>query len=220
MIKLFKINHSVEASEIGCFPQVQEKWLGPTDFWAANSYTMTPLKGLIEFAIIFPKFEIARHSKLTDWVSSVNIDANYLMATTRFYDLLKSFVMDEYQHFPAPVHTPQGVIDYHLIYFPWPHSDDFIDWQKSTFRRTTPDGDNFLVQFENTKERLLTKDAHEIQIENIVVRTELITMDIFRFKGFETGFYVSAKLKEAMVANGMTGIRYEQAGWLDKSSPA
>ncbi len=216
MIELFKLQHSTEAGVIGSIPQVDIHWPGPTDYWAPNSYTMTPLKGPIEFDIVFPEFKISKYGKLTDWVSVLNINRNYLMVTTRLYDLLRTFVMDEYQYFPAPVQTPQETVDYHLIYFPWPRSDDFIDWPKSTFRRVTPSGDSFLVQFENTKERQLIKDAHEIQIENIVVRTELITIDVFRFRGFERGFYVSARLKEAMVERGMTGIRYERTEWLEK----
>lgn len=219
MIVLFKINHSVEIPEVGTQPQVQTKWLGPTDFWAPNSYTMTPLKGPIEFDIVFPVFEIAKYAELTDWVGvGGGITINYLMVSTRLFDLLKTFQMDEYQYFPAPIQTPHGIVDYHLIYFPWPREDDFIDWPKSTFRRVTASGDSFLVQFNNTKERQFAKNAHELQIDNIVVRTEQVTMDVFRFAMYELGFYVSARLKEAMIANGMTGIRYERAEWLDKSN--
>src|SRR5262245_21144027 len=143
MIEIFKMSHSVEASEVGNFPQVEEKWLGPGDYQDSGSYSRTPLKGPINFDIIFPKFEIARDGKLTDWAGSLNINRNYLMITTRLYDLLKTFQMDEYQYFPAPVHTPNRIVDYHLIYFPWPRGDDFIDWQRSTFRRIAPSGDSF-----------------------------------------------------------------------------
>ncbi|MCC6280694.1 MAG: hypothetical protein IT262_08845 [Saprospiraceae bacterium] len=216
MMKLFKLEQSVEGPIIGDFPQVQEKWPWLTDRWGENSYTMTPLKGRIEFDIVFPYFELAKRAKLTDWVSAVNVDRNYLMVSTRLLALLKGFVLDEYQYFPVPVHTPNKIVDYHLIYFPWPRQDDFINWEKSTFRRITKSGENILLQFENAKARNLAKDAHEIQIEKIIINTNKITMDVFRFRSFHLGFYVSERLKNAMESAGMTGIVYEIPEWLPK----
>lgn len=216
MIELFKMNRSVEVSEIGRFPQVEQRWIDPVDYWAPNSFAMTPLQGSINFDIIFPVFEAAQSAKLTDWVSTVNIDRNYLMVTTRFYRLLQSFKMDEYQHFPTQIRTHEGILNYNLIYFPWPRGDDFIDWERSTFHRITANGDCILMQFKNVKERQLAIDSHEIRIEKLLIHTEKITMDIFRFKGFEDGYYVTRRLKDSIETNGMTGIRFEKAKWMDK----
>ncbi len=217
MKSFFKLKHSVEIPEVGTQPQIQTSWPGPTDYWAPDSYTNTPLKGKIDFVIVFPEFEIDELAKLTDWVGAVNINRNYLMISTRFYELLKAFQMDEYQHFPAPVKTPGGMVDYHLIYFPYPRGDDFINWEKSLFKRVTPDGRHSVISFANSKERQLASDAHEIQTEKIVVRWEKVTMDIFRFRAFEAGFYVSEQLKQAMENRGMTGIRYEKTSWLEQA---
>ena len=216
MINLFKLRQSVDASVIGVFPQVGERWPWSADRWGADSYTMTPLKGPIEFEIIFPHFVLEDGAKLTDWVSTPNVDRNYLMVSTRLMDLLKEYRLDEYQYFPAPVHTPKGIVDYHLIYFPWPRGDDFIDWEKSTFLRVTASGERTILQFEHSKARNLARDAHEIQIEKMVLHPEKMTYDAFRFRSFHSGFYVSERLKNAMEAAGMTGIVYEVPEWLPR----
>ncbi len=213
-MKLYKLKQSVNASTIGVFPQVGEKWPWPTDRWGSDSYTMTPLKGPIEFKIIFPQFILEEGAKLTDWVSTVNIQRNYLMVSTRMMDLLKEFILDEYQYFPVPIHTPKSIVDYHLIYFPWPRGDDFIDWGNTIFQRTTDSGVITLERFGNTRERQFAKNKHELSMYQPMLYEEKITCDVFRFLGYDSGFYVSERLKNAMEAAGMTGIVYEVPEWL------
>ncbi len=215
MMKLFKLEQSVEGPIIGDFPQVQEKWPWPMDRWGENSYAMTPLKGPIEFDIIFPYFELAKRAKLTDWVSAVNVDRNYFMVSTRLLALLKGFVWDEYQYFPVPVHTPNEIVDYHLIYFPWPRQDEYIDWKSSIFQHIVPSGAIEEIQFENSG-RYLMEHTDDVKMEKAVIFSENITLDLFRFKNYNSGFYVSERLKNAMEAAGMTGIVYEIPEWLPK----
>ncbi len=214
----YKINHSVTISEVGTQPQVDTQWVGPTDFWGVNSYTHTPLVGPIDFAIVFPSFHLSQLAKITDWFGDGGgISMNYFMVSARLYSLLQTYQMDEYQYFPAPVNTPGGIVDYHLIYFPYPREDDFIDWGHSLFRRITPSGESRLIQFSNSKERQLARDAHEIHTEKLIVHLEKIKVDIFRFKRFESGFYISEQLKAAMESKGMTGIRYEKVAWPEQT---
>lgn len=211
MIELFKLRHSVELSEVGTFPQVEIEWTGPTDFWASTSYTSTPLNGYVKDDIVFPKFKLSNLGKLNDWVGdNGGVGMNYFMISTKLLELLKSFQMDEFQHFPAPVQTKHGIVNYHLIYFPWPRGDDYIDWSKTTFHRKDSTGKMSFVQFQNTKERQLAKDAHEIETDRLVVHAHRITMDVFRFRGFETGVYVSKRLREAILSAGITGIKFEK----------
>lgn len=213
-MKLFKLKKSVDASVIGVFPQVGERWPWPTDRWGADSYTMTPLKGYIEFKIIFPYFELEKGAKLTDWVSTVNVDRNYLMVSTKLVDLLHTFILDEKQDFPALVHTPEGITKYHLVYFPWPRQDDFIDWKKSVFEKNPEDG-AFGIQFEDSRNYLMQHNENT-KIKDIVIFPERITCDVFRFTNYQSGFYVSERLKNAMETAGMTGIEYEVPEWLPK----
>lgn len=99
MIRFFKLKHSVNHSIIGVFPQVDEAWPWAIDRQVVNSYTRTPIKGRIEFDIVFPEFKLNAGAKRTDWMSSVNIGRNYLMVSTRLLELLKGFILDEYQLF-------------------------------------------------------------------------------------------------------------------------
>lgn len=215
MIKFFKLAHCVEISEIGMYPQVKIDWPWDVDYRGERSYIQTPLRGPARQDIVFPRFKLERAAKANDWVGDGGgVGMYYWMISKRLYDLVKTFNIDEYQYFPAPVHTPKSIVDYHLIYFPWPRGDDFIDWEKSTFRRVTPNGEGEIEQFNNTKERQLAKNKHELQTVQLVLNVEKITMDAFRFMGFETGFYVSERLKNAMEAAGMTGIVYEVPEWL------
>ena len=217
MIKLFKLAHCAQIPVIGYYPQIEIDWPWDVDYRGERSYIQTPLSGPVRQDIVFPRFKLAKLAKANDWVGDGGgVGRKYWMISTRLYDLIQTFSIDEYQYFPAPVHTLNGVVDYHLIYFLWPRGDDFINWERSVFRRTLPSGNNQSEQFANTKERQFAKDEHELQIVDLVLNTEKITVDIFHFKGFETGFYVSERLKNAMEADGMTGIEYEIPEWLPK----
>jgi len=214
MIKLFKLAHCVEVSEIGTYPQVQIDWPWDVDYRGERSYIQTPLRGPVRHDIVFPRFTLEKVAKTNDWVGDGGgVGMYYWMISTKLYEIVKTFKMDEHQYFPAPVHTPKGIVDYHLIYFPWPRGDDFIDWEKSTFQRVTASGERTVLQFENSKARNLARDAHEIQIESIVLHPEKMIFDTFRFRSFHSGFYVSERLKNAMEAAGMTGILYEVPEW-------
>ena len=212
MINVFKL--AVDASVVGVYPQVGERWPWSADRWGPDSYTMTPLKGPIEFEIIFPHFVLEDGAKLTDWVSTPNVDRNYLMVSTRLMDLLKEYRLDEYQYFPAPVHTPKGIVDYHLIYFPWPRQDDFIDWEKSLFKEDN-EGVSVELRFQESR-RFLMENNDNTKMKEAVIFPDKITMDVFRFTNYRSGFYVSERLKNAMEAAGMTGILYEVPEWLPR----
>ncbi len=210
MINVFKL--AFDPSAVGVYPQVGERWPWATDRSGPDSYTMTPLKGHITFNIIFPHFVLEDGAKLTDWVSATNINRNYWMVSTRLMELLKKYHLDEYQYFPAPVHTPTGIVGYHLIYFPWPRQDDFIDWEKSLFKEDNQ-GISVELKFPESRKYLMENNDNT-KMKEAVIFPDKITMDVFRFTNYRSGFYVSERLKNAMEAAGMTGIVYEVPEWL------
>ena len=216
MIEIFKIKTSVESAIIGTFPQIEEKWLGPTNFWGENSYTKTPLQGPIEFQIIFPQFRLSPRGRLTDFVSSVNVQRNYLFISDKLWAIIRKFELDEHQQFDVPVYVNGKTHDFHLIYFPWPRSDDFIDWKESSFFQIDESGGQFIKAFENTRDYQFNNRPNDLIVRKnqITLFEDKIKWDVFRFTNFDSGFFVSKRLKEAMESAEITGVVYEPAIWM------
>jgi hypothetical protein len=217
MLKLFKLAHNLEIAEIGYYPQVEISWPWSIDYWGERSFVNTPLSGSVREDVVFPRFNLASQAKANDWVGNgAALEISYLFVSTRLYELMRSFQMDNHQQFPVPVETSVDTLGYHLIYFLWPRSDDFIDWQNTIFQRTSASGETNLEQFNNTRERQFAKNNYELSMYQPGIHSEKITCDAFRFGGYDMGFYVSERLKNAMESAGMTGIVYEVPEWLPK----
>lgn len=159
MLKLFKLAHNAEIAEIGYYPQVEVSWPWSIDYWGERSFVNTPLSGSVRDDVVFPKFNLASRAKANDWVGNgAALEINYLFISDRLYELMRSFQMDEYQQFPVSVEAQGNTLDYHLVYFLWPRSDDYIDWQNTIFQRTTGSGETNFEQFKNTRERQFAKN--------------------------------------------------------------
>jgi hypothetical protein len=219
MTKLFKFSDSANSKEIGYHPQLRGTWTGPTDYWAPNSFANTPVEGRIDFNIIFPKFDLENKAKLTDRVSTGSLTGDYFIVSERLLDLLEGFKMDEYQYFPIDINTPSISVRYMIIYFPFPRDNNFINWEESIFDRELPTGDKIHERFANAQKYLLAKDGHQLKDNNLIINYEEISsVDIFRFKWYKLGFYVSERLKNAIDHNGITGVRFEEAEWFIENS--
>lgn len=215
MINFYKLECSTEKEEIGWYPQLKSLWIASTDYWGPESYTNTPLEGRIGFDIVFPKFDLEENAKLTDYVSTGALTGDFFVISDRLLTIFQGFKMDEYQHFPIEVGTPDGSVSYNIIYFPFPRTNDIIDWRSSIFKRMLPNGEVAIEFFENARSYNLAKNIHELQAEKLVIHApKLALFDIFRLKWYKSGIYISERLKLAMEESRITGVRFEEAEWL------
>ena len=207
MIEVFKLSESVEIKEIGYeFPQVEEDW-GNMDYWGKSSVISTPLSGIINFKVIFPKFLLRKHAKLTDMLSANNA-SRYLMVDEKLFRLLSEFSLDDFQYFIEKVHAPQGAIDYYLIYLTTPREDEFFDWSKCLFY-DFHDPERKLFAVKDAKSYYAAANGKVLKPERLVVLKNQPKYDLFRFLYLSgSWFYVSGRLKSAMEAARITGVRY------------
>ncbi len=211
MIEIFKLSNSAVIREIGYeFPQIDTEWWEGVDYWGPESVSNTPLEGVISFKVIFPKFTLKENAKLTDMLSSHNI-IKYLMVSERLFLLFKEFKMDDFQYFVEKVQTPQGSIDYYLVYLTTPRDTDFFDWENCVFYDVNdPERKTFSVP--DAKAYYKATAGKVLKPDRIVVKPNQPAFDLFRCRFFEGGnrFYISSQLKNAMEAAKITGIRLDK----------
>jgi len=209
MIEVFFLTHANTKDEIGCYPQLKEDWTN-VEYWGTTSINSTPLEGHIPFRISCPKFILEKQAKLTDKISSVAESCKMIMISERLFRLFTEFKMDAHQYFVEKVIAPDGEIDYYLIYLPYPRDDEFFNWEHCLFY-DFHDPEKKIFSVADAREYYKAKNGKILKPERLVVRDGQPAFDLFRCRFYDGGtrFYVSSRLKQAMEAAGITGVRFE-----------
>jgi hypothetical protein len=210
MTKYYKLTYSAAVAEIGDYPQVQIRWPWTSDYWGKESYTNTAHSGRIEYDIVFPEMYLAPRGKITDMPAIIGLDMLFLVVSTRFLALLQQFHMDEYQCFSRPIALQDGSETFHILFFPWPREDEYIDWSNSSFWQQVDGGEQKIVRFENAVAWMYARKQTPKEIKT---HEERFQYDIFRFMYYQRGFYVSEALKQAIEAARLTGMWFEDPEW-------
>ena len=208
MIEVFFLTHANTKDEIGCYPQLKEDWTN-VEYWGTTSINSTPLEGHIPFRISCPKFILERQAILTDKIISNNT-SRYLMISERLFRLFTEFKMDAHQYFVEKVIAPDGEIDYYLIYLPYPRDDEFFNWEHCLFY-DFHDPEKKIFSVADAREYYKAHNGKILKPERLVVRDGQPAFDLFRCRFYSGGtrFYASSRLKQAMEAAGITGVRFE-----------
>jgi hypothetical protein len=92
-----------------------------------------------------------------------------------------------------------------------PRDDDFIDWEKSFFFDVN-DPEKKVFSVIDAKDYYQSANGKVLKSERLVIKPNQPSFDLFRCRYFNGGnrFYVSTRLKGAMVNAKISGIRLDR----------
>lgn len=211
-MQYFKLEHSINPSEIGIFDQVQKFQVDPG---TPHPFMYIPSEGELDPEAKFPLLYLEPRAKWTDFLHFVPSAGNFLLVSPKVLSLLQRFDMDVYQSYKVEVAREKEAYPYHLLRFPWSRNRDYIDWGKSVFGHTTQFGQDFIqeVQFANydafyAYKKPLFKKKERLGVEALFFKEEPIKKDVFRLLFISSGIYLSERIKDVFQEEGITGCRF------------
>jgi hypothetical protein len=218
-MKYYRISYCIDKKIIGHNPQVQKKtWNGrPFD---KGSFAMHLLFDPIPTHPAIPTLEFYKSAKTTSLIDIVEIDINkFLIINELFLEFIKSFCNDSFHIWKIKATKKEVDYTYYIFYLD-EYKSDFIDYDKSIFKLFEDLG---AFQYKDLDQEIkITSEVDflykcsnysfgELQPTKIVLNTKNQEVDFFRcaHNGM-AGYYVSERLKQAILENGFTGIRFEE----------
>lgn len=212
------MNETSETKIIGKFPQLEKMFVGfhglyRYEAWglfnSRNSAPMKQVKG----------FDMKYHSKMTDWISFVQVGFGAALISERLYNLFLSFESMPFIAVDAEVNHRNKTYLYKFLYFT-ESFEQFIDFNKSRFYIGRLDWEKNIelkslsayrmAQESLEQEIAKTGKINRVKILELHIDPDLADKDIFKLP-FLTQYIVSERLKAAIETNGITGLKFEPA---------
>ena len=220
-MKYYRLRHSLEKKELGHYTQIQKiTWNGrPYD---DGAFGTQGLFNPIHNNPAIPTLEFYKSAKTTSLIQMVEIGIDeYLIINESFLEFLKPYCNGSFQTWKIKATKKEVDYTYYIFYLD-EYKSDFINYDKSTFElfeknystislnqeiKVTSDVD----YLDKCREFIGLYGIPSIQPVKIVLNTSNEEVDFFRcaHNGM-AGYYVSERLKEAILNNGFTGMRFEE----------
>lgn len=179
-----------------------------------------PYEGKIDIDFQLPEPFLEKKAKETTFLNTMIIPLQFLVFKKYFINFIKDFNIGEFKTWSLKVHHNNNVInDYEMFYLPNSSQKDIIDFKKSKFEinedwiiRTTIgevidffDYEKYLIELNNhlTPPYLLANDLY-LDFSN--QKKDLIRLTNMPMTG--NGYYISEKLKEEIIKQKFTGMRF------------
>ncbi|MEM0578272.1 hypothetical protein [Flavobacterium polysaccharolyticum] len=218
-MKYYRLRHSLEKKELGHYTQIQKTiWDGrPFD---KGSFAMHLLFDPIPTHPAIPTLEFYKSAKTTSLIQMVEIGLTlYLTINDTFLEFLKPYCNGSFHTWKIKATKKEVDYTYYIFYLD-EYKSDFINYEKSIFKLFESLG---AFQYKDLDQEIkITSDVDyldkrrnygffELQPVKIVLNTSKLEIDFFRcaHNGM-TGYYVSERLKQAILDNGFTGMRFEE----------
>ncbi|MBN8682049.1 MAG: hypothetical protein J0L99_05335 [Chitinophagales bacterium] len=173
---------------------IQEKYTKPFDFEPE-----------------FPRFELDADAIPADILNVHNL-SEFLIVSKKFYNVIQSFNLGNYQVFERDLITAQGNILYYILYFPDCQDEQLIDWSKSRFLMEPRDGGKkYWAMPQNSEAYIaLLPGTQLVWEEYLVTKMPPIGLDMFRLSAIRNFacHYVSPALRQALEAEKMIGVNF------------
>jgi hypothetical protein len=166
------------------------------------------------FTPLFDNFILEYKAKFTDLLSNVFFDYTI---NKKMLDILLSHNLSAYEAHPIKVQKSKKILDYYCFYI-YGRGFEHIDLDKSVFYE---DADNHVsysprryVKINQINDIVYWAKNNPnfpyLRIEKFVYKNHIKNLDMFRVFYFNSGIYISEKLKLALESNGITGIAFEE----------
>jgi hypothetical protein len=224
-MNFFIMKPTADSTIIGKYPQLEKMFDGFHGFYRYEAWGLqsdrrqTPMEHLAGFKLYY-------HAKVTDMVSAAQFGIDAGLFSSRFYDLLQKFDCMEMISVDSEVFHHNKKYPYKFIYFPQTHNQ-FIDFERSRIylHRSGWIGDvtvknyeefsNYLQELDELNRILIEKKEYSqtrmMSFLELYLDEKKATKDFFRLARIAGHWIVSARLKEAIEAAGMTGMKFISA---------
>ena len=215
----YKLDHSLNSKEIGCFPQSESMAPGYMRYSENSVYNIDYTKK-IDFEPNFKHIQLSKRSKVTDMLNTVAIRTDALVISQKmFAEIQKHKVPDTFQIFDVSVLDSKKNNLAYLFFYIYDLGLHMIDFKAMNFRKMSlfnrkdkipiaiESQEHFQKLRENDKKN---EDYYSYLTDQLRLIEANIKTDIFRLAMVEpaSGYYVSERLKETLEASGCTGFRF------------
>lgn len=169
----------------------------------------------INFDLRMPVFLLNKRAKKTDLIFSNHYSPfASLLISERLWIILQKFKLPAYQLYPTVLKDSKGnVYPYHFIYF-YESDDSYLDFPKSSFYVKIRGENGFSIKEQKVKsledyfklKRLFKEENIKLEVLEPVLK-EGIPLDLFRTKKVFLPLFISEALRNALLENGITGIK-------------
>ena len=219
-MKYFKLRHNgIDFKEVGSYPQLEKLiFLGDYEKAEVSGY-----RNSIQENWRIPELEFGDKAKRTSLLSSCISSIVFLIFDFNSIDFLMNFKIGKHQTWPIKVHYKNEVLsDYLLFHISHPMDkvivnyaeSEFLigklgDWKDPSVRNPVKvdSYENYLSLLEVLKE---TTDKSQIRCNKLVFDFKNTDLDMFRLIDvpFGNGYYVSERLRDAILAQRFTGMMF------------
>lgn len=208
-MEFFILNYSLDLKEVGVENQIQN--IAP-DYNPEAEYSWRHIKPQepINYRFRAPNFILEPKAIMTDFLNFVPGPRFMLLISDKFFDLMKGFHLPEFQKFTSKVFYEGKDFNYNLVYFSNSFDSKFIDFKQSKFAITKFGKfvESIIISSEDDfwRKKETIKRPLRISFVSLILKEE-IQFDLFRLYYPFTGFFISSKLKNSILANNITGIK-------------
>ena len=221
-MKYYKFSYSTELEDNGEFPQIQ-KMSKKYNYDAPNSiYELSRLynnfpdfEPNLEYLILAPK------SRITNILSVAMLTLYGFFVDTKVEKVFKDFNLPKHRYYNSKVKRKTKIYDN----YKWLHivSDytDFICYESSKFYTYNFFDDVFLSKINpaskeiliSLKEKMKKDHFFTIKAKKIALSPNFfeLKLDLFKISEFDHDFYISERLKKALIESKITGYSISEA---------
>jgi len=217
-MKYYWLKSSIDIKEVGKYPQNEEtKSLGTIQDIDYNQFI---IKGLIP-----PEPIIESKAKLTTYLECISIShLKFLTIKKNFVAFLQNFLIGDFQTWDMRVqYRDKTITDYALFHLSYPSQEKYIDYVNSEFyigniRDYKYVGEILNISgyqnFLSTRE-VLRKEKLMLKSTKLIFDLKQVKEDLFRITDTVSvigalGYYVSDRLREAIIKEGFTGMKFTE----------
>lgn len=227
-MKYYKLEHNWNITkEIGHYPQIDRRVSLGDDYEMIEQIAQHRAIGK---KWIVPELGLNDKARRTTLASNCISSLVFLILKDYFLDFLKDFNLDDCQDWPIKVHYKGGVIDdYRLFHISHPSDGKYVDFSNSEFligKQAIYEDQSIgkPINIENYKNYLnlleLIREEDEslyIQCPKLVLDFSNATEDMIRFaESPQAGYYVSERLRDAVLEKRFTGMDFLEIGEYSK----
>ena len=217
-MKYYKLKFSWDrTNEIGCYPQSTE-----LKFKSFNTNEVTS-RDSINYELIPPEPILEKKAKTTSLLNVTCLSSLiFLVFHNNFIDFLNNFTLGDYQTWSIKIHYKNKVINEYCVFHISQYSDSsYVDFENSKFivGKQPVYKDQKIGKAVNIKdyndylnlEEVITDEDKSLRIQapKLILDFTKAKEDFIRFAEIpQVGYYVSEKLKNAILEKGFTGMDF------------
>jgi len=218
-MRYYSVSNSADEKIVGCYPQTSGLFEG------YNHDSPNAMENLTsdEFPDFTPdlRFELDEDAKLTDIVSPSNLDfATGLLMNFKSKEIFQKYKLMSHEYYSALLKTRSEDLDYFWLHIVSPYPSSYIDIPNSLFWEILPSQEKVERKFSSITdhEKYFEQSTNQLTIKEVILEESFETenYDLLCFPGVFSGFLMSERLCNAILAVGLTGLKVKEQSFYKK----